>query len=76
MPEGGQVDRRPNAETVTCRFKAVIGRSLRAGTLPARKTKIAVDYTALNRTTSLGRLVSHQLACNAGLFNAMQLRAF
>jgi hypothetical protein len=46
--------RRSHAETAMSRYKAVVGSSLRARTLPAQKTEAKVACSMLNRMTSLG----------------------
>ena len=46
--------RRSQAETAMFRYKAVIGSSLRARTLPAQKTEVKVACAVLNRMTKLG----------------------
>jgi len=43
------------------RFKTIIGRGLRARTLPAQKTKARVGCAGLNRMTRLGMLVSQRI---------------
>lgn len=49
--------RRSHAETAMFRYKAIIGSSLRARTLPAQKAEAKVACSVLNRMTCLGRLV-------------------
>ena len=44
------------------RYKAVIGRGLRARTLPAQKTEARVGCGVLNRMTRLGMPVSQRIA--------------
>ena len=46
--------RRSLAETAISRYKTVIGRGLRARTLPAQKTEARVGCSVLNRMTRLG----------------------
>ena len=46
--------RRSHAETATFRYKAIIGSSLRARTLPAQRTEAKVACSVLNRMTRLG----------------------
>src|ERR687893_1109445 len=46
--------RRSLGETAVFRYKAIIGRGLRARTLPAQKTEARVACSVLNRMTSLG----------------------
>ena len=46
--------RRSHAETAMFRYKALIGSSLRARTLPAQKTEAKAACSVLNRMTSLG----------------------
>jgi len=53
--------RRSHAETTMFRYKALIGSSLRARTLPAQKTETKVTCSVLNRMTNLGRPVSQQI---------------
>ena len=52
--------RRSHAETAMFRYKALIGSSLRARTLPAQKTETKVGCSVLNRMTSLGMPVSQR----------------
>jgi hypothetical protein len=54
--------RRALAATAISRYKAVIGRGLRARALPAQKTKARVGCAALNRMTRLGMPVSQPIA--------------
>ena len=44
------------------RYKTVIGRGLRARTLPAQKTETRVGCSVLNRMTRLGMPVSQRIA--------------
>jgi hypothetical protein len=44
------------------RYKAMIGRGLRARTLPAQKTEIQAACSVLNRMTRLGTSVSRRTA--------------
>ena len=53
--------RRSHAETAMFRYKAVIGSSLRAQTLPARKTEAKAGCSALNRVAELGVPVSRRV---------------
>jgi len=53
--------RRSPAETAMFRYKALIGSSLRARTLPAQKTEAKVGCSVLNRMTSLGMPVSQRV---------------
>ena len=53
--------RRSLAETAMFRFKATIGRSLRARTLPAQKTEAKVACSVLNRMTKLGMPASQRV---------------
>jgi hypothetical protein len=46
--------RRSLGETAMFRYKTVIGRGLRARTLPAQKTEARVGCAVLNRMTRLG----------------------
>ena len=43
------------------RYKIIIGRGLRARTLPAQKTEARVACSALNRMTRLGMPVSQRV---------------
>ncbi len=54
--------RRSLAETAVSRYKAIIGRGLRARTLPSQKTEARVACAVLNRMTRLGRPVSQRIA--------------
>jgi hypothetical protein len=54
--------RRSLGETAVFRYKAIIGRGLRARTLPAQKTEARVGCSVLNRMTRLGRPVSQRTA--------------
>src|SRR5215204_5951347 len=54
--------RRSLGETAVFRYKAIIGRGLRARTLPAQKTEARVACSVLNRMTRLGRPVSQRTA--------------
>ena len=54
--------RRSHAETAMFRYKAIVGSSLRARTLPAQKTEAKVACSALNRMTRLGMPVSQRTA--------------
>jgi len=53
--------RRSLGETAMSRYKTIIGRGLRARTLPAQKTKARVGGAALNRMTRLGMPVSRRI---------------
>jgi hypothetical protein len=53
--------RRSLGETAMFRYKAVIGRRLRARTLPAQKTEARVGCAVLNRMTHLGMPVSQRV---------------
>jgi hypothetical protein len=44
------------------RYKAIIGRGLRARTLPAQKTEARAACSVLNRMTRLGMPVSRRTA--------------
>ena len=44
------------------RYKAIIGRRLRARTLPGQKTEARVGCSVLNRMTRLGMPVSQRIA--------------
>ena len=54
--------RRSLAETAVFRYKTIIGRGLRARTLPAQKTEARVGCSVLNRMTRLGMPVSQRIA--------------
>src|SRR3954469_1814141 len=54
--------RRSLGETAMFRYKAVIGRGLRARTLPVQKTEARVGCAVLNRMTRLGMPVSQRIA--------------
>jgi hypothetical protein len=54
--------RRSLAETAMFRYKVVIGRGLRARTLPAQKTEARAACSVLDRMTSLGMPVSRRIA--------------
>jgi hypothetical protein len=54
--------RRALGETAVSRYKAIIGRHLRARTLPSQKTEARVACAALNRMAGLGRPVSQRIA--------------
>ncbi len=54
--------RRSLGETAMFRYKAIIGRSLRARSLPAQKTEARVGCSVLNRMTRLGMPVSQRTA--------------
>jgi len=54
--------RRSLGETAMFRYKAVIGRGLRARTLPAQKTEAKVGCAVLNRMTRLGMPLSQRIA--------------
>jgi len=53
--------RRSHAETMMFRFKAIIGSSLRARTLPAQKTETKAACSVLNRMTRLGMPASQRV---------------
>jgi DDE family transposase len=53
--------RRSLGETAMSRYKALIGRGLRARTLPAQKIEAKVGCAALNRMTRLGMPVSQRI---------------
>ena len=48
--------------TPVFRYKTIIGRGLRARTLPSQKTEARVACSALNRMTRLGIPVSQRIA--------------
>ena len=52
--------RRSLGETAVSRYKVIIGRGLRARTLPAQKIEARVACSVLNRMTRLGRPVSQR----------------
>ena len=54
--------RRSHAETAMFRYKANIGSSLRARTLPAQRTEAKVACSVLNRMTRLGMPMSQGIA--------------
>jgi hypothetical protein len=54
--------KRSLGETAVFRYKAIIGRGLRARTLPAQKTEARVGCSVLNRMTRLGMPVSQRTA--------------
>ncbi len=54
--------RRSPGETAVFRYKTIIGRNLRARTLPAQKTEARVDCSVLSRMTRLGMPVSQRIA--------------
>jgi Transposase DDE domain len=54
--------RRSLGETAVSRHKAIIGRGLRARTLPAQKTEARAACSVLNRMTRLGMPVSQRIA--------------
>ncbi len=54
--------RRSLGEVAMLRYKTLIGRSLRARTLPAQKVEAAVGCKVMNRMTSLGMPASRKVA--------------
>ena len=54
--------RRSLEATAVSRHKAIIGRGLRARTLPAQKTEARAACSVLNRMTRLGMPVSQRIA--------------
>ncbi len=54
--------RRSLGKTAVSRYKAIIGRHLRARTLPAQKTEVRTACSVLNRMTRLGMPVSQRSA--------------
>ena len=54
--------RRSLAESAVFRYKTIIGRGLRARTLPSQKTEARVACSVLNRMTRLGMPVSQRIA--------------
>ena len=54
--------RRSLGETAVSRYKAIVGRGLRARTLPAQKTEARTACSVLNRMTRLGMPVSQRIA--------------
>ncbi|WP_264658097.1 IS5 family transposase [Azospirillum canadense] len=57
-----QYGRRSLGEVAMMRYKTLIGRSLRARSLPAQKVEAAVGCTVLNIMTSLGMPISRKVA--------------
>ena len=53
--------RRSLGETAVFRYKTIIGRGLRARTLPAQKTEPRAACSVLNRMTRLGMPVSQRI---------------
>ena len=53
--------RRSLGETAVFRYKTIIGRRLRARTLPAQKTEARAACSVLNRMTRLGMPVSQRI---------------
>ena len=53
--------RRSHAETAMFRYKAIIGNSLRARTLPAQRAETKVGCAMLNRMTGLGMPMSQRV---------------
>jgi hypothetical protein len=54
--------RRSLGETAVFRYKVIIGRRLRARTLPSQKTEARAACAVLNRMTRLGMPVSQRIA--------------
>ena len=54
--------RRSLGETAVFRYKTIIGRSLRARTLPSQKAETRAACSVLNRMTRLGMPVSQRTA--------------
>ena len=54
--------RRSLGEVAMLRYKTLIGRSLRARTLPARKVEAAIGCKVMNMMTSLGMPASRKVA--------------
>ncbi len=54
--------KRSPGESAVFRYKAIIGRGLRARTLPAQKTEARAACSVLNRMTRLGMPVSQRTA--------------
>ena len=54
--------RRSLGETAVFRYKTIVGRGLRARTLPAQKTEARAACSVLNRMTRLGMPVSRRIA--------------
>ena len=54
--------RRALGETAVSRYKAIIGRGLRARTLPSQKTEARAACSVLNRMARLGMPVSRRIA--------------
>lgn len=57
-----QYGRRSLGEVAMMRYKTLIGRSLRARSLPAQKVEAVVGCTVLNVMTSLGMPISCKVA--------------
>ena len=49
-------------EAAVFRYKTIVGRGLRAGTLPAQKTEARAACSVLNRMTRLGIPASQRIA--------------
>ena len=54
--------RRSHAETAMSRYNVIVGRGLRARTLPAQETETKVACSVLNRITRLGMPLSQRIA--------------
>ena len=54
--------RRSLVETAMMRYKTIIGRTLRARTLPAQQVEARIGCRVLNRMTALGKPVSRKVA--------------
>ena len=54
--------RRSLGEVAMMRYKQLIGRTLRARTLPAQKVEAAVGYKVMNRMTNRGMPASRKVA--------------
>jgi hypothetical protein len=53
--------KRSLVETAMFRYKALIGPTLRARTLPAQETEARVACSVMNRMAQLGRPISHRV---------------
>jgi hypothetical protein len=53
--------RRSLGETAVFRYKVIIGRRLRAQTLPSQKTEAQAAWSVLNRMTRLGMPMSQRI---------------
>jgi hypothetical protein len=67
LAKSGRLRQAVTRETAVFRYKGVIGRRLRARTLPSQKTEARVACSVLNRMTRLGRPVSQRIALRAAM---------